>query len=363
MFIAAHNGARIWGGAERAVTRLLAGLQGRGHRVLLYCNDPVVAERAGEHGVPTAIQPLGGDAALHHPFRFARALRRDRPDVLIVASFKKMHLAVLAARLAGVPRVVARVGLQTDTPRSPKYRLALRGVDAVVVNAGQMRPAFLALPGWTAERVPVIHNGVRPPDLTLPNGAVRRALGITPHAPVIGTVARLAWQKRVDRLMEVMALLPDDVQCLIAGDGGERPKVEALAERLGVRGRVHFLGRRDDVGNVLDALDVFVITSDTEGLSNAMLEALASGVPVISTPVSGAAEALEPPPDGAAPPGEVAGFDPPELAAAIGRVLADPGRRREMAEASRERARERFGVEGMLDRWEAVLAGRGGEGP
>src|SRR6185436_7512571 len=82
------------------------------------------------------------------------------------------------------------------------------------------------------------------------------------------------------------------VRCLIAGDGPEREPLERLANELGIGARVTWLGHREVVGDVLDALDVFVVTSRVEGMSNAMLEALAAGVPVVSTRVSGAAEAL-----------------------------------------------------------------------
>jgi Trk K+ transport system NAD-binding subunit len=118
VLVAAHLGSHVWGGAERAVAMLLRGLAGRGHRVILYCNDAAVAAQARELGVPTTLQPLGGDVAVHDAVRFARALRRDRPDALIVGTFKKMWLAALAARLAGVRRVIARIGLESDTPRN-----------------------------------------------------------------------------------------------------------------------------------------------------------------------------------------------------------------------------------------------------
>jgi glycosyltransferase involved in cell wall biosynthesis len=354
MFVAAHNGARIWGGAERATALLLAGLQGRGHRVLLLCNDDFVARRAGEMGVPTRIVELGGDGALHHALRLAAVLREPRPDAFIVGTFRKLFLAALGARLAQVPRVVVRVGLETDTPRRVKYRLVLaRWVDAVVVNATRIRAPFDALPGLGPKRVFVIHNGVVPPERRQAPGAVRARLGIAADAPVVGAVARLAAQKRLDRLLRAVAAL-SGVHCVIAGDGEERASLAALAEALGIAGRVHLLGHRDDTGDVLGALDVFVVSSDREGLSNAMLEALAAGVPVVSTPVSGADDALEPFPEGIAP-GIVVGSSDDDLASALRQLLGDADLRARMAEAARRRAAGRFGFEAMLDRWEAVL--------
>jgi glycosyltransferase involved in cell wall biosynthesis len=356
VFVVAHNGAPEWGGAERATALLLAGLAGRGHRTLLLCNRPEVVERTREMGVPAERLALGGDAVLPGAARLALRLRRLRPDAFVVGTYRKLWLAGLGARMGGVPRVVARVGLETDTPRRWKYRAVLgRCVDAVVVTAGRMRDPFLALPGWTEERVVTVHNAVHPRARTGPPGSLRRALGIPPEARVVAAVARLVSQKRLDRLLRAVALLDPDVHCVLAGDGRRRAELEALAGELGIAGRTHFLGFRADVGDVLDAADVLALTSDREGMSNAMLEALAAGVPVVSTPVSGADEALDPLPDGRRP-GLLAGFGAAEVAAALREVLDDPARRAAMAAAARERAEERFGFERLLDRWEAVLA-------
>jgi glycosyltransferase involved in cell wall biosynthesis len=361
MFIVAHNGARIWGGAERALTRLLAGLQQRGHHVLLLCNDPVVAGPARAAGIEAEILPLGGDVSVHHALRLARRLAELRPDALLVGMFKKVWLAGLAGRLAGVPRIVARVGMETDVPRNLKYRLAFRRlVDHVVVVAERLEPAYAALPGYGAGRLSVIPNAVHPPAPRLPPGAVRASLGIGPDAPCVGVVARLVTQKRLDRLLDAVARLPADVQCIIAGDGALRGALQAQAAALGIAPRVHFLGERADVADVLGALDVFVMTSDREGMSNAMLEALAAEVPVVCTPVSGTDEALRCGDDWIAP-GVVVDFDAAAVAEGIRGVLEDAGRRQAMAAAAGRRAREMFSFPRMLDAWERVLAGGSGD--
>ena len=357
MFIVAHVGARVWGGAERAVAALLAGLQSRGHRVLLLCNDAVVAEPARALGVPAEILPLGGDVALHHAARLALRLRRLRPDALLVGMFKKAWLAGIAGRMAGVPRIVARVGLESDRPRNAKYRFAFRRlIDRVVVVAERLAPAYEALPGYGSGRVSVIPNAVHPPARLLPPGFVRAELGIAPDAPVVGAVARLAAQKRLDRLLEAVALLPAEVHCVVAGEGPQREAMERQAAALGIAGRVHFAGYRAGVGDVLDALDVFTLTSEQEGMSNAMLEALAAGVPVVCTPVSGTEEALRPLPDGT-PPGLLVDFDAPSIAAGVRALLEDADRRRAMSAAAARRARETFAPGPVLDAWERVLGG------
>jgi glycosyltransferase involved in cell wall biosynthesis len=359
MFIVAHNGARLWGGAERSVALLLAGLQQRGHRVLLLCNDRTVADPAGALGVPVEIVPLGGDVALHHAAQLAVRLRRMEPDALLIGTFKKAWLAGLAGRMAGVPRIVARIGLQSDVPRNAKYHFAFRRlVDHVVVVAERLRPAYQAFPGLGPQRVWLIPNAVHPPVAVRPVCAVRTSLGIAPGAPCVGTVARLAGQKRLDRLLDAVALLPADVHCIVAGDGPLGGVLQRQATRLGIAGRVHLLGFRPDVGDVLAALDVFVLTSDQEGMSSAMLEAMAAGVPVVSTPVSGTDEALRPGRGGVAP-GVLAGFDAAAVAHEAGALLRDPVRRAEMGAAGVLRAREDFGFPRVLDRWEQVLGRQG----
>lgn len=355
MRVAAHNGATIWGGAERATVMLLRGLMDRGHEVVLLCNSALVASEAMRRGVPARRCVLGGDFAVFGAFHLASVLRDYRPDVFVVGTYKKLFLASMGARMARVPRIVARVGLESDTPRSYKYRFALRTwVDGVAVNARRIVQPFANLDGFGASRVALIPNGVRFPDGRDVVGSLRSTLGIDRRAVVIGTVARLARQKRIDRLLEAARSLPENVVVVIAGDGTQREALEHLAADQGLSSRVHFLGHSDNTSEVLAALDIFVVSSDSEGLSNAMLEAMACGLPVVSTPVSGAVEALVADAENPAA-GIIAEFSPGSIAAAVRELIDDPVRRESMGSAARNRARARFSMDLMLDRWEAFL--------
>lgn len=356
LHIVAHNGSAILGGAEIATVRLLVGLQDRGHRVWMLCRDRGMAERVGGYGIPTGVLRIGGHVMIHDALRFAYRLRRLAPDVALLTTFKKVTLAAAGARLAGVPFIVQRIGLEGDNPsRGGRYRYALRRhVDAIVLNADAMRPAFLeGSDRLDPDRVVTLHSGVRTPERRAEPGAVRRELGIGDDAVVIGAVARLARQKRFDRLIRALATLPDEVHCVLAGDGEERGALARLAVELGVAKRVHLLGFRREVGDVMDALDVFVVSSEREGLSNAMLEAMAAGVPVVSTAVSGAREALES--ESGVPAGVVVGFDEGALSAALRRLIDDATLRRDMGLAARERAQSEFSWDTSLDRWERFL--------
>jgi glycosyltransferase involved in cell wall biosynthesis len=355
LHVVAHNGSSILGGGETGTALLLAGLQRRGHRVRMLCRDRAIASRVAEYGIPTGVQRIGGDMALHDAVRLGLALRRLRPDALILTSFKKVFLAGLGARLGSVPFVAQRVVLSTDTgARGARYRYALRSfVDVVTLNAEAMRPAFLAgTPRLDARRVLTVYDGVERPSRSREPGALRSELGIPPGARVVGSVTRLAPQKRLDRLLHALAALPPDVHCVLAGEGPLEAELLALARGLGVDRRTHFLGFRRDVGDVLDALDVFVVCSDREGMANAMLEAMAAGVAVVSTPVSGAAEAFG---DAREPAGLVIDEAATGLAPALERLLGDPALRDRIGMAARARIDTEFGAEAFVDRWERLL--------
>ena len=355
--IIAHNGAPEWGGGEIALADLLLGLAGRGHHVTLLCNRRLVAEAAQARGVETRLLRLGGDLAVHDAAHLALVLRRQRPDVFIVGTFRKLWLAAAAARMARVPKLVARIGLSTDTPRNFKYRYVLRRwVDHVVLVAETMRRAYAEALPELEHRLTTIPKGVPPLGPRLTQEAARRALGLPSDVPLLGSISRLVSQKRLGRLLEAQVFLHENTHLAIAGEGPLRGALGQQARTLRLRDRVHFLGFQQNIAPLLDAVDALVITSNREGMSGAMLEAMARGVPVISTDVSGAREALEPDTDSQAP-GLVTGFAPPEIASALNSVLYDRKLLEEMGRAAEQRYRERFSYERMLDRWEDLLYG------
>jgi len=354
MYIIAHNGSSIFGGGEIAAARLLAGLQDRGHRVLMLCRDRTIAARASEQGIPVGVQLIGGDVMLQDAVRFGLRLKTERPDALILTTFKKIFLAASGARMARVPRVVQRVVLAGDTPaRGRRYRFAVSHlVDEVLLNAESLLNPFREeLPDSARDKVVIVVDGVSAPVQTEPSGGLRRRLGIPADCRVIGTITRLARQKRLERLTGALALMNSDTHCIIAGEGNELAKLEDQCRGLGVMSRVHFIGFEKNIGDVLDALDVFVISSEREGMSNSMLEAMAFGVPVISTLVSGAEEALLESPGGAAP-GLVVNHSAEAIAAAAQALLMNTPLRKAMGEAGQARIRDLFSFERMVDRWE-----------
>jgi glycosyltransferase involved in cell wall biosynthesis len=297
--------------------------------------------------------------------RFAAWLRRERPDAVLLTSWRGGGWGAWAARRAGVPRVIVRLGIV----RVPGRRDALwirRWVDGLIVNAPEIARAWHTGAAWfPAQRIRMVLNGIECGSIDRARAAerLRREIGANADAPLIGAAGHVARRKGFDLLLDAFARadLPA-ARLVVAGDGPELPRLRERAGELGIAHRVHWLGRRDDVPGVLAGCGMFVLSSRNEGMANVMLEAMSVGTPVIATDISGVRTAIETD-DGGSPAGWIV---PPEdadaLAAALREVASllrdDPAAVQARADAALLRVRERFGVERMVEECEAVLADR-----
>jgi len=301
------------------------------------------------------------------PLRFLRAVRRERPDVLQSFLTHDNLIARVARLLAPDTVVITGVRLVPTGEHGLAQRLdnlTSRFADHVVSNSHAGR-RFLERYGVPDERVSVVHNGRDlsrfdrdpPPDL-------RSSLGVPEAAPVVGTVGRLIDRKGHAELLDAWVTVREsvpDAHLLVVGDGPRRAALEATAARLGVDGSVHFVGLREDVPDLLAAMDVFVFPSHYEGLPGALLEAMAAGLPCVATPVDGNRELLEAYQSGLF----VDVGDADALARATVLVLEHPTLADALGRAARQRARERFDVDTMVagfeDVYERLLADRTAE--
>jgi len=201
----------------------------------------------------------------------------------------------------------------------------------------------------------VVHNGVDVEGYCPgePAPELMAELGIAGGAPVVGTVGNLRAVKDYPCLLRAFAWARErvgDAALVFVGDGAERPRLEALAGELGVADAVRFAGARTDVARMLRLFDVFALSSRTEGISVALLEAMATGLPAVVTDTGGNPEVVVEGQTGRlAPVG-----DPERLGEALADLLADPGRRRAMGEAARERVVAEFSLERMIGAYESI---------
>jgi len=293
--------------------------------------------------------------------RAARVLRANGTQVVHGYQWRPALVATIVGRLARVPLVLAsKRSLTGDDARARlAWRVIGRRVDTILVNADAVRVESQEH-GVSASWA-LIPSGVDVERFaeTPPTPAAKAALGLDPSRPVIGTVGRLEARKGHEHFLsaarEIVArangLAP---QVVIVGDGPLRESLARQVDGLGLAPAVRFTGRLGDVRVALAAMDVFVLPSHAEGMSNALLEAMAAGRPVVATAVGGNNEVLA---------GDGAGVlvpprDTHAMADAVLALLGDRARAARLAETARRRVGEHYGSRAMVARLERLYEER-----
>jgi len=360
----------LGGGAAQCVVDLAIGMGDVGLQPTVICLERggYLADELSSRGV-TVIGPLkktGNDPTA--PFRLAAILKEHRVDVAHCHNWGGLVDTVIAAKLARRPVLHTQHGLDygfSDSPDHLRSRLrtvlktlACQGVGKVATVSHEV--AQMVTREWRVPpgRVSVVHNGVRVP---LPGQGVevrarwRQELGIGESDVLIGTVAVFRPVKDLHTMLEAMALMRKETsraRLVLMGAGPQKEELEAAVKRLGLESVVHFPGFRRDASQLLPALDVFVLSSLSEGISLALLDAMAAGVPSVATAVGGNLEIIRDPACGVLVPPR----SPRDLADAILSLMDDSPRRRELVEGGRRRVEEAFSLRRMVGAYESLYA-------
>jgi len=281
-------------------------------------------------------------------------LRREQVDVLHAHKFGSNVWGTLIGRAAGVPVVLAHEhswNYEGQLIRRILDRQVIaRGADALIAVSREDQRRMVEIEGIPPARTLFVPNGI--PDAgPTSNRDVRAELGIEPTAPVIGSVGSLYPVKAFDVLLHATALLireRPDVQVLIVGDGPQHEALLGLARELRVDGSVRFLGRRNDVPDILRTLDIAVCCSSSEGSPLSVMEYMQAGLPMVATAVGGVPDLIEQGVHGLL----IAPNDPPALATALVQLLREPERARIMGAHACERQRTEFELDGLVRRIE-----------
>jgi len=349
------------GGAESVMARVAAGLDSSRYRsVACLFRDGWLRRRCEQLGIETHIIGISGMLDVRWLRRFCGLVRRRGVDLIQAHEFGANTYGALAARLLGIPAVATVHGRSYYGERLKRrlaYRMVARGATMVAVSEDVKR--FLVQTTGAAEhRIRVVHNGIG--SIARPSAAEagrrRQALGITEEGRIVGVVGSLYGVKGHRYLLEaapqILKAYPA-TRFVIVGRGELEATLGEQAARLGLEGRVRFLGFREDVAELLSVFDVFALPSLSEGLSIALLEAMAAGRPVVATAVGGNPELIIDRETGLlVPPG-----DARSLADAIGRLLQDPAEASRLGRNAMDRVRRCFGVEAMIGGYQAIYDG------
>jgi len=348
------------GGLEKIVASLVLSLDSAAFESRVICYDELgsLVPRLEQAGIEVQLLKRKPGVDLGYVARLFSHLSSHSADILHLHNPTALFYGTLAGWFARVP-VIVYTDHGRDFESSRRNRLThwlfARMVDQVVAVSDSMKRQLVEIEGVPAACVMVIQNGIGADCFAGPGRRheVRAALGLYEGQPVLGVVARLDRVKNHALLLRAMKRILDRLptaMLLVIGDGPLRGALEALAVEVGVSEHVTFLGAREDVPNLLAAIDVFVLPSISEGLSLTLLECCAAGRPMVATDVGGNREVIRHGENGLlVPPG-----DEQALAFAVTGVLTDHQRAARMGEAARRRFEAEFSLDTMVSRYRAL---------
>jgi sugar transferase (PEP-CTERM/EpsH1 system associated) len=362
------------GGMERILVSLINATADRyRHAVITLCGfGPLRAEI--EHTVSACLsldKKPGNDWRCY--LRLWRALRRLKPDLVQTYNIGTLDLAPMV-KLAGVRRLVhAEHGRDAADPNgeNPRYRRLRRWmapfIDRYVVVSEDLRHWLVERAGVQPSKVTYIANGIDLAAFDARRVVSRQRRLLADFAPpgsvLLGNVARLDKVKDQGSLLAAFALLRDETapspcRLIIAGEGSQRGALQQQIDQLGLRETVRLLGDRNDVSALLAECDVFVLSSIAEGMPVTLMEAMASGLPVVATDVGGVSSVVDDGVTGTLVPAR----DPRALANALESYVADESLRRGHGAAGHARAVDHFSLNVMVASYvalyEALLGGK-----
>jgi sugar transferase (PEP-CTERM/EpsH1 system associated) len=297
------------------------------------------------------------------PFRLARLFRTLKPDIVHTRNWGTVD-GILAARLSRVPLVVhgehGRTIFEVQT-RSLKRRWIRRClaplVSRFVAVSRELREWMQRANGIEGSKVTVIYNGVDTGTFARASDKLAAKCGI--RGFVLGTVGRLDPVKNqavlIEALSPLVSLFPK-LKLIIVGNGPCRQQLEGLIRTLSLSENVCLVGERDDIPHLLKSLDIFLLPSISEGISNTILEAMACGLPVIASDVGGNGELIVPGETGQLVPAK----DVVALQTAVQRYLANPSLCETHGMAGRRRVEQLFSLERMVRAYDAMYCGLAG---
>lgn len=349
------------GGTERQAVELLKRLDGERYDVRLAAlrnEGPFYSEiEARFPDVPEFPLTSFYDANAVKQFaRLRRLMLRENIDILHAHDFYSSLIGAAAARLSGVTVIAAQRHLKLSDRRAHRWgtRLIHRLANRILVNSEAIREHIVNNDGAQPDKIIVVKNGVVP----ITSSPETRAelcgeLGLDNDVTIVGMVARLQTVKGHRFFIEAAAEVlrrRTDAHFVLVGDGPLRTEIASQAAELGITDHVHLLGDRADVSRLVSAFDLLALASLHEGLPNAVMEAMAAGVPVVATAVGGTKELITG--------GETGYLAPPANSAALAEricfALGDEIHRDGIISAARRKIASAFGIERMVESVEAL---------
>lgn len=351
------------GGAETVFLNLVDGLdRSRWRSVAVVPELDWLDSALRDRGVDPVLVATDGSFDIRYLRQLTQLVRRYRVDLIQTHLLTTAVYGGVAGRIAGVP-VVSTFHGEVDVPfigmlSTVKSRIIRSACDRIVFVSEALRTTLAPRLQATPSRTLVIHNGIDTvPRPVAPRKDTRREFGAGVDDILVGAIGNLRVSKDYPTFIEAAAILSrasDRFRFVIAGDtrGGMHDDLHGRAAAAGLTDRFVFAGFRTDVHDVLASLDVLVVSSSAEGFSLVVLEALAAGVPIVSTRCGGPEEIVSHEHDALLVPTR----DPASLADAVLRIIAEPQLARQLTVTGRRTLEARFSRSAMIDAYQSVYS-------
>jgi glycosyltransferase involved in cell wall biosynthesis len=351
MFSLHIDTARSWRGGQNQVLLTVLGLRAMGHRAMLVAHPDGELRRRAEEGLELVPLAPGHELDLKAAWRLSRVIQRVGPELVHAHDPHGVAMASMALSMVTrtkVPKLVVSRRVDFRLKRNSFSRWKYRQVDLFISSSDAIRDLLVA-DHIDPDRVVTVYEGIDVDRIARLEAVNVHAAFFLPHnAPVVGNVAALVPHKGqrhlIDAVPQVLSRVAD-TRFVILGEGPLRADFEHRLKQLHLEKHVVLPGFRDDVLACIKAFDVFVMSSDTEGLGTSLLDAMAAGKPCVGTRAGGIPEAVVDGETGLIVPPR----DPGALAAALVRLLNDKPLRDRLGEAGLARARAKFSVEKMVE--------------
>ena len=350
MFSLHIDTARTWRGGQNQVLVTVLGLRSLGHRTMLVAHPAgELRQRAAEGMELLPLAPMT-EMDLSAAWRLSRAIKQLRPDVIHAHDPHGVAMAALALSMSTQPTkppLIAARRVDFNLRGSALSRWKYNQVDCFICASEAIRQILLSN-GVEAARTVTVHEGIDLGRVAAATPAPLHEELWLPHgAPIVGNVAALVGHKGQKHLVDAAALVVrqvPDARFVIAGEGELRSALEHQIKHLGLEKHVYLVGFRPDILSLHKAFDIFVMSSVTEGLGTSILDAMASGRPVVATTAGGIPEVVEDGNTGILVPPR----DHQAMADAIVTLLKDEALRKTMGDAGLSLAHARFSAERMV---------------
>ncbi|MBN2089692.1 glycosyltransferase [candidate division KSB1 bacterium] len=348
------------GGMETALITLINGMDTDRFENQIFCFDfknyeNSIQHRLHDENIPIYIFEKGHGVDYWLPIKISRILRKQKIDIVHTRNFAALLYGSIAAKLAGVPGAVADIRGRIPVDEGQKCK-RLSFLVSKFVGVSEDIKKMLATDFKIKEsKIQTIYNGVQIPgeNQKLDIATLRSKLGLAPNDFVIGTIGRTEPVKDYTSLIRMSAPVLQkyrNVKLMIVGDGSQRTELEKLTKDLGVNTQTIFTGYQKEVSNFLRLINLFALTSVSEGISNVLLEAMATSIPVLATEVGGNPEIVR---------HNQTGFLIPrpnlnQITEKIELLINNPELAKDLGQNGRKWVEEKFTIEKMVSEYQSL---------